>query len=80
VAKVRARLAVNKLRSQRFHMERFNFKNLKEIENKEQYRIEVSNRFEVLEDLEAEVEFNSAWEPFRENSNISAEESVGYYE
>jgi hypothetical protein len=34
VAKVRERLAVNKQRSQRFHMERFNFKKLNEIEVK----------------------------------------------
>jgi hypothetical protein len=34
VAKVRARLAVKKLRSQRFHMERFNLKELDEIEGK----------------------------------------------
>jgi hypothetical protein len=45
VAKVRERLPVNKQRSHRFHMERFNFKKLKEVQGKEQYRVEVSNRF-----------------------------------
>jgi hypothetical protein len=34
VAKVRDRLAVNKLRSHRFHMERFNLKKLNEVEGK----------------------------------------------
>jgi hypothetical protein len=43
-------------------------------------RVVVSNRFAVLEDLEAEVEINSAWETFRENTNISAQESIGYFE
>jgi endonuclease/exonuclease/phosphatase family metal-dependent hydrolase len=38
VAKVRERLAVNKQRSQRFHMERFNLKKLNEVEGKEQFR------------------------------------------
>jgi hypothetical protein len=45
------RLAGNKQRSRRFHMERFNLKKLKEVEGKEQYCIEVSNRFAALEDL-----------------------------
>jgi hypothetical protein len=44
VAKVRERLAVNKQRSYRFRMERFNLKKLNEVEGKEQYRVQVSNR------------------------------------
>jgi hypothetical protein len=60
VAKVRERLAVNKQRSQRFHMERFNLKKLNEVESKEQYRVQVSNSFAALEDLDAKVEINSA--------------------
>jgi hypothetical protein len=80
VAKVRGRLAVNKQRSQRFHMERFNLKNLNEVEGKEQYRVEVSNRVAALEDLDAETEINSAWEIIRENIKISAKESLGYCE
>jgi hypothetical protein len=51
VAKVRERLTANKQRSQRFHMERFNLKKLNEVEVKEQYRVEVSNRFAALEDM-----------------------------
>jgi hypothetical protein len=72
VAEVRERLAVNKQRSHRFHMERFNVKKLNEVEGKEQYRVEVSNRFATLEDLDSEVEINSAWEIIRENIKISA--------
>jgi hypothetical protein len=33
-----------------------------------------------LEDLGAEVEIKSAWETIRENINISAEESLGFFE
>jgi hypothetical protein len=33
-----------------------------------------------LEDLDAEVEINCAWEMIRENIKISARESLGYYE
>jgi hypothetical protein len=80
VAKVRERLAVNKQRSQRLHVERFNLKKLNDVEGKEQFRVEVSNRFAALEYLDAEVEINSAWETIRENINISAKERVDYFE
>jgi hypothetical protein len=33
-----------------------------------------------LEDLDAEVEINSAWETARENITISAKESLGYFD
>jgi hypothetical protein len=80
VAKVMERLAVNKQRSQRFHMERFNLKKLNDGEGKEQFRVGISNRFAALEDLDTEVEINSAWETISENINISAKESLGYFE
>jgi hypothetical protein len=57
-------------------MERFNLKKLNEVEVKEQVCVEVSNRFAALEDLDAEVEINSAWEMIRENIKISAKEST----
>jgi hypothetical protein len=60
----------------KFHMERFILKKFNEVEGKEQ----VSNRFVALEDMDAEVEINSAWEMIRENINISAKESLGYFE
>jgi hypothetical protein len=77
-AKVRDRLAVNKQRSHSLHTERFNLKKLNELEGKEQFRVEVSNRFAALEDFDTEVEINSAWEMIRENilANISAKESL----
>jgi hypothetical protein len=73
VAKVRERLAVNKQRSQRFNMERFNLKKLNDAEGKEQFRVEVSNRFAALEDLDTEMEI-------RENIKMSAKVSLGYFE
>jgi uncharacterized metal-binding protein YceD (DUF177 family) len=36
-------------------MERFNLKKLNEVESKEQYCVEVSNRFAALEELDTEV-------------------------
>jgi hypothetical protein len=60
VENVRERIAVNKQRSQRFHMERFNHKKLNEVESKEKNRDEVPKRFAALENLDTEVKFNSA--------------------
>jgi hypothetical protein len=60
-------------------MERFNLKKLNEVEGKEKYHIEVSKRFAALEDLDTELEINSAWETIRENIKISAKDSLGYY-
>jgi hypothetical protein len=61
-------------------MERFNLKKLNQVKGNEQYRVEVSNRFAALEDLDAEVETNSAWEMIRENIKISAKKSLRYFE
>jgi hypothetical protein len=41
MAKVRERLAVNKQRSHRFHIEMFNLKELIEIDGKEKCHVEV---------------------------------------
>jgi hypothetical protein len=60
--------------------ERFNFNKLNEAEGKGQYCVEISNRFAALENLDAEVDINRAWETITENINISAKESLGYYE
>jgi hypothetical protein len=80
VAKVRERLAVSKQTTQRFHIERFSLKKLNEVESKEQYRVEISNRFAILENLGAEGDSNRAWETIKENIKISAKESLDYYE
>jgi hypothetical protein len=61
VAKVRERPEVNDQRSHRFHMGRFSLMKLNEVEAKEKYRVEVSNRFQALEDLDTEGEINIAW-------------------
>jgi hypothetical protein len=80
VTKVKEGLAVNKQRAHRFHMERFNLMKLNEVEGKEQFCVEISNRFAALEDLDEEVKINSAWEMIRENIKMSAKKSLGYFE
>jgi hypothetical protein len=79
VAKVRERLAMSKQTTHRFHMERFNLKKLKEVEDKG-HCIEISNKFTALENLGAEMDINRAWETVRKNIEISVEKSLGYYE
>jgi restriction endonuclease S subunit len=61
-------------------MERFNLKNSNEVEGKGQFRVEVSSRFSALENLDAEVDINSAWETTRENIKMSVRNSLGYFE
>jgi hypothetical protein len=46
-------------------MERFNLKKLKEVDGKEQYRVEISNRFTDLENLDTEVDIYRVWESVR---------------
>jgi hypothetical protein len=41
---------------------------------------EISNRFTALENLDAEMDNNRAWENIRENIKISAKEKLGIYE
>jgi hypothetical protein len=78
VAKVRERLAVNKQRSQRFHLERFNLKKLNEVEGKEQFRVEVSKGSQLWKIWTQNWKLNRARETIGENIKISAKESLGY--
>jgi hypothetical protein len=55
MAKVRERLAVNKQRSHGLHVEMFHLKWINEVQSKEEYRVDVSKRFAVLEDLYTEI-------------------------
>jgi hypothetical protein len=61
-------------------MEGFSIKKLNGVEGKEQYRVEISNRFATLEQLEAEEDINSSWGTIRENIRIPAKENLSYYE
>jgi hypothetical protein len=53
-------------------MERFNLKKLNEVEGKEQYHVEVLDRFSALENLDTEVYVNKAWEAIKEAIKLSA--------
>jgi hypothetical protein len=75
VATVWERLAVNKQKMKKFHIEKLKLKKLNKLEVKERYSFEDSQRFAALEDQDSKVDIKSAWETIRENINISAKES-----
>jgi hypothetical protein len=58
-------------------MQMFNLKKLNEVEGKQKCRVEVSNRFAALEDLNAEVEINGSWGTSTKNNKISAKVTLG---
>jgi hypothetical protein len=51
---------VSKQRKHRVHIKRFNLKKLNEVEGKEQYRFQISNRFAAFENLDGGMDINRA--------------------
>jgi hypothetical protein len=76
VTTFRERLAMIKQTRQRVHVQMFNLKTLNDVEGKEQYRIEISNVFADLENLDTAVNNNRARETIREHIKNSAKESM----
>jgi hypothetical protein len=48
------------------------------VEYKEQYHVEVSDRFSASENLDTKMDVNSVWKTITENIKVSAIESLGY--
>jgi len=80
IAKVRERIAVGKQAAQRFDRQRFNLRKLNEPQVREQYQIEITNRFAALENLNDYEDVNRIWENIKENIQTAAEESLGVHE
>jgi hypothetical protein len=72
MAKLRERISVSKQASQKFDLERFDLKKLNDIQVKEKYRVEISNRFVALENSYESLDVNSAWRSIRDNIKTSA--------
>jgi hypothetical protein len=51
---------------------------LDDVEVKEKYQAEVSNRFAALESLDKSFGINNTWESIRENIKTSAKDNLGY--
>jgi hypothetical protein len=60
VAKLRKRISVSKRARQNSDLERFDLKRLDDVEVKEKYQVEISNRFAALETLD-KVWFDDEW-------------------
>ena len=67
VAKVREGLAVNKQAVQKSDGKKFNLRKLNELEVRNLYQIEITNRFAALENLSDGEDINRAWENIKEN-------------
>jgi len=74
VAKVRERLAVSRHGGQKFDGERFNLKQLNELEIRKQSQVKISNGYVALENLSDSEDINRAWEDINENIKTSAKE------
>ena len=72
LAKVRERLAVGKQATRRFDRQRFNLRKLNELEVRKLYHIEITNRFEALENLNNDEDINRTWENIKENIKTRA--------
>jgi hypothetical protein len=77
-AKLRERISVSKRARQKFDLERFDLKRLDDVEVKEMYRVEISNRCAALESLDKCFDINNGWESIRENIKTSAKDNLGY--
>ena len=71
---------MGKQAAQRFDRQRFNLRKLNEPEFREQYQIEITNRFATLENENDDDDVNRTWENIKENIQTSAEESLGLHE
>ena len=67
MAKVRERLAVGKQAAQKFDRQRFNLRKLNEPEVREQYQIEVTNKFAASENFSGDEDVDRTWENIKEN-------------
>jgi hypothetical protein len=79
VANARERLAVSKQSAQKFE-ERFNFRELNDLEVRKQYQIEITNRSAGFKNLSDGEEINRAWENIKGNIKTLAKDSLGLHE
>jgi hypothetical protein len=77
VAKLRERISVSKRARQKLDLERFDLNKLDDVEVKEKYQVEISNRFAALENLDESFDINNGWENIRENIKLSAKGNLG---
>jgi hypothetical protein len=79
VAKLRDRISLSKGARLNFDLERVDLKNLDDVEVKEKYQVEISNRFATLESLDESFDINNAWESIGGNIKSSTKDNLGYH-
>ena len=57
-------------------MEKFNLRKLSELEVRKQHHIKISNRFADLKNLSDSKDKNGGWKNIKEDTKISATESL----
>jgi hypothetical protein len=77
VARVSKRLAVSKQLAQKFYVDRFILRKLRELEAGKQFRFKISKRTAALENLNDYDDINGVWENIKRNIKPSAKESLG---
>ena len=79
ISKVRERLAIYKQATQMFNVERFNLRQLSELEVRNQLHIKDSKKFAATGNLNDSEDIHWAWRKIRENTKMSAKESLRLY-
>jgi hypothetical protein len=64
VAKLRERISISERARQKFDLERSDLRKLDDVEVKEKYQVEISNRLAALENLDESWDINSPWEKY----------------
>ncbi|KAJ4451539.1 hypothetical protein ANN_03004 [Periplaneta americana] len=83
IGELRERLSVAKRVEQQVNITKFNILKLKDEEAKQNYQVEISNRFatsESSDEVEKELDVNSVWENIKDSIKIAADQSIDYYE
>jgi hypothetical protein len=65
--------------SKEVYVERFDLKKLHMVEFKEQFQLELSNSFAVLENLHASEDMNVGWENSSQNIKTTDIDSLSQY-
>jgi hypothetical protein len=79
VTQLRERISVNKQVRQNSDLERFDLRKLDDIDFKEEYQVEISNRFAALENWDESLDINSSWKSIGEKIKTSAKETLEYH-
>jgi hypothetical protein len=79
VAKLRERISVSKRTRQNLDLEGSDLKKLDDVEVKEKYQVEISNRFAALKSLDESFDINNTWESIREKIKTSTKDNLGYH-